>query len=187
MQSAMFWIGFTPLALVVGVGAFRLLVLLSISLPAFTKALVKLLKARDYERFPRLLRAAGESPASVVALRAYALRNQALTHHPGGDFVVGYRDRAPAGNFAASLRELIAPDLVEQRRRIRSRWILAAPGFLAPIWLWFTIPPSVVRPVIATMVIVLVSAHASYRARQFSRGLETMLDAILPLLDPRLE
>jgi hypothetical protein len=185
MPDVKFWIGFALLAVIVGVGAVRLFFLLNLNIPAFTALLVKLLKAKDLDRYQRLLRAAGDVPASLLARRAFELRDQAATHQSGRDFVVGYRDSAPSGNFAAALSELLAPDLAAQKGRIRSGWLMTVVGFLAPIWLWFALPANALAPMIVTAVLVLVSINALVRARNLARGLDRMLAAIAPLLDPR--
>lgn len=185
MPDVKFWIGFALLSVIVGVGAVRLFFLVNLNIPAFTAVLIKLLKAKDHDRFQRLLRAAGDVPASVLARRAFELRDQAVTQQSGRDFVVGYRDSATSGDFATALSELLAPDLAAQKRRIRSGWRLTLAGFLAPIWLWFAIPANALAPMIVTAVLVLISINALVRARNLSRGLEQMFEAIAPLLDPR--
>ena len=182
----MFWIGFAPLALCVGFAGARLF-MLGLNTPALLAVLVKLLQAKDYNRFQKLLHAAGRAPAAQVAERAFDLREQALTQGPGSGFVVGYGERDPTSDFEGSLRALVAPDLAKQKARFRLSLILAVPGFLAPLWLWLTTPAIVSPPVQlgATVLLVLLALRTAYRAHTLARQLDEVLVVIVPLLDPR--
>ncbi len=182
MGTTVFWVGLAVLGLPMGLWIVGALVDGEPAIDVLTAVLVKLLSTGQHERFHKMLRVFPRSTSSELARRAFELRDSALTSEGGA---VGYRDKALVSDFSTSLQKLLEPELAKQQRRVLVRYLPTVLGFSAPVWLWVAHPESRSGPIVATLFVVLGSVQALRRARMKYRGLETMVQALTPLLDPR--
>ncbi len=181
MSASALWIGLAAVAVPVALGSYRLLGVLDLDVARFCAALLDALSKPDLKQFASLLSRNGRSLPAQLASRAWDLRHAALDRVVSANANVGYRERAPAPDRV--LRKLLAPELNRLNRRLLLAWLPTTVGVAAPILVAFARSEErSLWHVLAALVTLGVTLVTTRRARELWRGMNEMLERLLPLL-----